>query len=126
MTALAALLFTVLAAAVVLFQLALVWGAPYGALTLGGTYKGALPLPVRVVPALSAILLAAFAMVVLIRADLVLPQWALQARSLIWLVIAYCAVGVAANFFTPSRRERTLWLPVVSLMLVSSAITAFA
>lgn len=124
LSTLAAHSFSLLAAAVVAFQIALVCGAPFGDITLGGKYRGSLPLRVRVVPAFSACLLAGFAVVVAARAGLAFPALAAVSRTLVWIVVAYCVVGVFANFFTPSPRERKVWLPVVSLMLLTSVIVA--
>ena len=121
---LAALFFALLAAAVVLFQFALICGAPFGQITLGGKYPGRLPPIVRLVPAFSAVLLCGFALVVVARAGIGWPALAASSRTLVWFVVAYCAAGVLANFFTPSRHERRVWLPVVLLMLVSSSIVA--
>lgn len=121
---LAAQLFALLAAVVVVFQAGLIFGAPLGHLTLGGKYQGRLPPLVRLVPALSAVLLSAFACVVLARAGLAFPRMAASAPLLVWFVVAYCAVGVLANLFTPSAKERAIWLPVVLLMLVTSSLVA--
>jgi hypothetical protein len=120
----AALAFAVLAAMVVLFQVTLAAGMPWGHLTLGGRFSGRLPWRIRPVAALSAILLAAFAVIVLVRAGLMLPAWMTLSRAYIWVVVAYCAVGTVAHLITPSRAERRLWLPVVAAMLACSLITA--
>lgn len=119
-----ALLFVTLVAAVTVFQVALVLGAPLGEFTLGGKYRGRLPAAIRLVPALSALLLCGFAAVVVARAGLAFPELSGPAPVLIWLVVAYCAVGALANFFTPSQRERAIWFPVVLLMLITSFIVA--
>lgn len=124
LTTMSALGFAVLAAFVIAFQLALAFGAPWGELTLGGKYPGRLPPAMRLVPILSGGLLCGFAVLVLARAGLAFSGLSASSRPLVWIVVAYCTVGVAANFFTPSRRERALWLPVVLLMLISSAIVA--
>lgn len=120
----AAQLFALLAAAAVVFQVALMCGAPLGEFTLGGKYPGRLPLTIRLMPAFSGILLSGFALVVVARAGLAFPALAASSRLLVWFVVAYCAVGVVANYFTPSRRERLVWLPVVLLMLVTSITVA--
>lgn len=121
-----ALFFAILAVAVTVFQAALVFGAPLGEFTLGGKYRGRLPAAIRVVPALSALLLCGFAVVVLARAGIAFPELSGSSPVLTWLVVAYCALGVVANFFTPSRRERVVWLPVVLLMLITSFIVAIS
>ena len=121
---LAALFFALLAAAVVVFQVALVCGAPWGEWTLGGKYAGPLPRRIRPVAALSAVLLMGLSMGVVARAGVAFPAWAASSQVLAWFVVGYCVVGVLANYFTPSRRERMVWLPVVLLMLVTSTIVA--
>lgn len=121
-----ALLFAILAAAAAVFQIALVLGAPFGEFTLGGKYRGRLPRLIRLVPAFSAVLLCGFAVVVVARAGIAFPEMSGPSRVLVWFVVAYCAVGAFANFFTPSRRERAVWLPAVLFMLASSLIVAIA
>ncbi|HPG60965.1 MAG TPA: hypothetical protein PK586_03090 [Casimicrobium sp.] len=56
----AALLFVAASCVVGVFQIALALGAPWGELTLGGRWRGSLPLAVRLIPLLSVALLALF------------------------------------------------------------------
>jgi hypothetical protein len=124
MTETAAVLFCLLALLVGAFQFALVVGAPWGEFTLGGRWKGSLPAHVRGLSLLSLLLLAVFAAVVVARAGLAFTEFLPHATKLAWCVVAYCAVGVAANAATPSRRERAVWLPVVLCMFVLSILVA--
>jgi hypothetical protein len=80
----------------------------------------------RAVAILSAALLIVFALVVAARAGSILPEWDPVARKLVWVVVAYSALGVVANSVTPSRWERLVWLPVVLTMLVCSLIVAIS
>jgi uncharacterized membrane protein SirB2 len=121
-----ALLFGALSLVVAAFQVALVLGAPWGEYTLGGRWSGALPVAVRVLPGLSAVLLLFFAVVVAARAGVAFPSIAEFAFTGVWAVVAYCALGSIANAFTPSRRERMIWLPVVLGMLVLSLVVALS
>ena len=122
----AALLFSAASGVVALFQFALALGAPWGEFTLGGRWKGTLPAMVRFIPVFSIVLLGFFCQVVLARAGVQglvpwePPHWAA------WTVVAYCVLGCIANAASPSRRERQLWLPVVSAMLVASTIVALS
>ena len=109
--------FSVLTAAVAAFQLALVGGAPWGALTQGGRFVGALPSSARAIAAFSALLLLAF--IGIVRAHASAVQAPRFPRA-IWVVVAYCALGILANAITPSVRERALWLPVVIVMFATS------
>ncbi len=126
MTELCAWIFMVMTLLTVLFQLALALGAPWGEWTLGGRHRGVLPGLWRLVPIVSAALLVAFVAVVATRAQLSFPEWYEESRSLIWIVIVYSALGCVANAATRSAKERRLWLPVVSVMLVTSAVIGFS
>ena len=120
----AALVFLVLTVVTIVFQLALAAGAPWGELTWGGKFPGALPARMRAAAVFSALLLAAFGVVVAVRAGLLTAGWAPLSRRLIWAIVAYCAVGVLANAATPSKWERRIWLPVVLALLLSSVVLA--
>ncbi len=109
--------FSVLTAVVVAFQVALVAGAPWGALTQGGRFVGALPPSARAIAAFSALLLLAFIGIVRSHARAERPA---RFPRAIWVVVAYCALGMVVNAITPSMWERALWLPVVMLMFASS------
>lgn len=122
----AARLFTLCAAGAIGFQLALIGGAPWGALTQGGMWPGALPVAARAVAGVSAVLLIGMIAIVRARAGLVAGSWAVRGARLVWLVVGYCVLGVVLNAVTPSAAERRLWLPVVALMLVSSLRVAVA
>ncbi|MEC5399012.1 hypothetical protein [Uliginosibacterium sp. H1] len=126
MSSLAASVFSVLALAGFAFQVALVAGAPWGELTLGGRWHGRLPPVGRAIAAGSAVLILLFAAIVLARAGLAFDDSWLARRPLAWGVVAYCGLGVLANAATRSRRERALWLPVVAVMLLSSLLVALA
>ncbi|WP_419320208.1 hypothetical protein ACN2C7_04965 [Caulobacter sp. ErkDOM-E] len=109
----AGLAFAALMSLVVLFQIALILGAPWGHLTLGGQWSGALPLKVRVIPVISILLLLAMTRIALGASGLRTP-WG--PRWLIWLVCAYMALGITMHIVTPSAAERMLWLPVLTLL----------
>ncbi len=119
-------LLLILLALVCLFQLALIAGAPWGELTLGGRWRGRLPLAVRAIPAISLLLLIGFMDIVAARAGLAFPEWAARSQSLIWVVVAYCGLGIVANAATPSARERRLWLPVLIVLTALSLGLALA
>jgi hypothetical protein len=121
----AAIVFAVGTAVVILFQIALAFGAPWGEFTLGGRHRGQLPGAWRLVPVVSLLLLLAFVWVVLIRAGITGAAYLDLSRTLIWFVVGYCALGCVANTMTPSPRERMIWLPVVALMFVCSVYVAW-
>ena len=122
----AVIVFALLTGLVTAFQIALLFGAPWGELTLGGKYQGTLPGRARLIPLVSAILLIGFAVIVVSRAGLAFPGLRGASTYLVWVVVVYCALGCVANAITPSRRERRLWLPVVFLLLVTSVVVALS
>jgi len=124
MTEAAAIVFIGSCLFVAVFQVALMLGMPWGELTQGGRFQGRLPPLARGVAAASALLLAGFAAVAAARAGLAFAGLHAAAGWLMWIVVAYCAIGTVLNGITPSHRERRLWLPVVAVMLVTSVVVA--
>jgi hypothetical protein len=108
------MVFAALSCAVVLFHLAVILGAPWGRLTMGGRWPGVLPGPARVLSGLSAALTVGMA-VVLWRND---PVWA------VWVVVGITVLSVIANAATPSQAERLVWLPVAIAMALSALSVA--
>jgi hypothetical protein len=109
---------------VALFQLALVLGAPWGALTQGGANHGQLPASARGVAAGSAVVLVVLALGLLARAG----QGPLTAAPrivvtvLAWTAMFYSAVGLVLNLITPSAMERAVWAPVTAALLALTAV----
>ena len=97
-------------------QLGLILGAPWGRLTLGGRWPGVLPLAVRPLAGLAALLLIWLITVVLDHAGLIAagyPGW------MIWPALVLTILTTIANLATPSRPERMLWGPVTVIMSAS-------
>jgi len=116
--------FNALVTVVIVFQIALAFGMPWGELTWGGKFPGVLPMYMRGACILSAILLMAFALVVSVRAGLLLSSWQQASKTFIWVVIVYGALGVIANAVSPSYWERAIWLPVALVLLACGLIVA--
>jgi len=116
----AALTFAAATGLVIAFQLALAAGVPWGAYAMGGAYPGQFPPLMRVLALVQSALLSSMMGVVLARADVALPHWSRAARRLIWGVVAISALSLVMNLATPSAAERALWVPVVTVLLVSS------
>ena len=124
MSKIAASIYTVVAAGLTLFQLALAAGAPWGEFAMGGAFPGQFPPTMRVAAVIQAALIAGMATVVLARAGIFFTGWMRRARWLIWIVVGYGVIGLVLNLITPSAGERALWAPVALVMLVSSVIVA--
>jgi hypothetical protein len=118
--AVAAIIFSLVTAGVVGFQLALALGAPWGSYAMGGAFPDRFPPAMRVIAVAQAALLAAMAGLMLSLAGLALPQWSAAPVWLGWAVVAFSAVSLVLNSLTPSIGERRIWVPVAIVMLGSS------
>jgi hypothetical protein len=123
-TTIAALVFTVAAAGVVVFQSALALGAPWGSYAMGGAIPGRFPPPMRLAALIQASVVAFIALAVLSAAGLVLPDLAAAYPWLIWLVVVLSAVALFLNAISRSAGERRLWVPVTAVLLLSSLLVA--
>ena len=122
----AALIFSALCLIVIVFQFALVLGAPWGEYTMGGELKGALPPRRRAAAGVQIVILILFALVALTRAGLILPDFYGFSRVAIWVIAAFFVLGSYMNWTSKSKKERYLWGPVNVLMLASSLILALS
>lgn len=123
-TTLAGIVFAVAAIGVILFQLALALGAPWGAYAMGGTFPGRYPPALRVAALVQAVVIGGLAVVVLSAAGIVLPGLASDLPWLIWVAVAFSAIAVVLNAISRSAGERRVWVPVTLVMLASSLLVA--
>jgi hypothetical protein len=122
----AARLFATFTVVAILFEIALAAGVPWGEIAWGGNYPGTLPTELRVASMVQAFILLAMLFVVVIRAGIIFPALLPISKRLVWVVVAYCALGVIVNAITPSFWERIIWVPVLTICFVSSLIVAKA
>ncbi|WP_309710098.1 hypothetical protein [Pseudolysinimonas sp.] len=127
----AAIVALILFALLIVFQLALALGAPWGRAAYGGQTAGVLPVHFRVASAVAVVVWAAVALIVVRRAGL--PVWTPLPVSwlpvVVWIVVGLLVIAVVMNAITPSALERAIWLPFTLLLLASTltvAITALA
>ena len=122
--AFAAYLFSVLIAFVVAFQLALALGAPWGEMAMGGKFPGRLPPRMRIAALVQIVVLVCIALIVLTRAGVILDEFASLSKSVIWAVVVFSLIGAILNTITPSKKERTLWVPVSLVLLICATYVA--
>lgn len=128
MSALAAVFFCVILAALAVFQVALIAGAPLGHLAWGGQDR-VLPRTKRVGSVVSVVLYAAFALLALERANLIdlVPGGAeAVVRVLMWIVFAYLVLGIPMNLVSRSKPERYVMAPVAAVLAVLALLVALA
>lgn len=121
-----AYIFSALTAVVVVFQLALALGKPWGEMAMGGKFPGRLPPKMRVAALVQMVPLVLIALVVLTRANLIFGEYFEFSKSAIWFVVAFCLVGSILNTITPSKKERMLWAPVTVALLICSFVVAMS
>ena len=119
-----ALLFSTLIGVVIIFQLMLAAGMPWGSYAMGGKYPGKYPPAMRVASIIQAIILTFIAFIVLSKADLIFPGWNTFTKTAIWFVVCFSIVATILNFITRSVWERRIWGPVSLLLLITSIIVA--
>lgn len=123
-TQLAAIVFAIAALGVVVFQLALALGAPWGAYAMGGAFPGRFPAAMRVAAVVQAVIIALLAVAVLSAAGLAWPELVGAQPWLIWVPVIVSAVSLGLNAISRSAGERRIWVPVAVLMLATSLLVA--
>ncbi len=127
LTLLAAVVALVLFAGLVVFQLALALGAPWGRAAYGGQNPGVLPHRLRVSSVVSAVVWTGVALVVGRHGGI--PAWAPLPDAwlpvAIWVVVGVLALAVVLNTITRSTVERAIWAPASLLMLAATLVGAF-
>lgn len=113
MIQIAALAYAGICVLTLLFQAAVIAGAPWGHLTQGGRFEGALPLSGRVAAVVSCAVLVAMGFGILSAAGL-WPNWPGWTG---WVVLGLQVLSTGMNWITPSAPERRIWGPVTTVML---------
>ncbi|WP_145320138.1 hypothetical protein [Paenibacillus xylanexedens] len=121
-----AIVFTVLILIVILFQIALAAGLPWGEYAMGGKFPGKYPVSMRFACIIQIAILAFMGIVVLSKSRSLVREWSAFADIAIWFIVGYLVLGTILNLITRSVWERRIWAPVTLLMLVSSIIVAIS
>ena len=122
--AIAAIIFSILIVIIVLFQMGLAIGMPWGEYAMGGYFPGRFPWKLRLLAIFQGILLIIFAVIVLDKADLFRFEYFLIPSIAIWFVVAFSLITSILNFITKSKKERKIWFPTSILLLITSLIVA--
>ncbi|MEY4898587.1 MAG: hypothetical protein RL294_398 [Actinomycetota bacterium] len=117
----AALIQAVISLGVVVFQLALVAGAPWAEYTMGGQNKGRLPRSLRIGAAVSAAIMLAQAGHYLAQAGVIPKLLDPNGNNVVnWIWFGFSIAGLILNSISRSKKERNTWVPV---LLASSVCT---
>jgi hypothetical protein len=117
--ALPAYVFTILTGIVILFQMGLAAGLPWGAASMGGKFPGKYPKQMRWVAGLNIFILIFLSLIVLCKAGRLLPAFYEFSHYGIWAVVAFSCIGTILNTITPSKIER-IWAPVALTQTICS------
>lgn len=98
---------------IIVFQICLIAGAPWGRLTQGGAHAGKLPKRNRIAAGLSAVLLLGLGVSIMSAAGY-WPNWPIWTG---WAALATTILSAVLNLITPSKPERLLWGPITLTML---------
>ncbi|MET3810702.1 hypothetical protein [Arthrobacter sp. UYEF3] len=105
-----------LLAALAIFQVSLIAGAPLGGMAWGGQHR-VLPAKLRIASGISIAVYALFAYAALARADLVTPLISTTFTSItVWVLTAYFALGVLMNGISRSKPERLVMAPTALVL----------
>jgi hypothetical protein len=120
-----AFVLTVLLALLALFQLTLISGAPWGRFAWGGQNR-VLPARQRVGSAVSILIYALIAAIVLDRGGVIdaLPQPISEIA--IWVVLGFFFVSILPNLASRSRPEKFTMVPVTIVLAVLSLLVALS
>jgi hypothetical protein len=118
-----AILATVVLGGLALFQVGLAVGMPWGRLAWGGQHE-VLPSRLRTGSAVSIVLYAAIAAVLLTAAGLVRLVPDRITTVAVWVLVGYFVLGIMLNAVSRSAAERAVMTPVVALLASCSLLVA--
>lgn len=114
-----------LLAGLAVLQICVAAGAPWGRFVWGGSHR-ALPRNLRFASAVSVLLYAGFAAVLLSRAGVLPGGDSLAVRVLTWVLFGYFTLGIVMNAVSRSRAERLTMTPVCAVLAVATLVVALS
>ncbi len=123
---LAIFLFTVAALPILILQLGLILGAPWGRMAMGGKFGDVFSPKLRVSAAVQLLIVVISVMVVLARGGVLFDSFFEHSSLAIWCVVALYLVSSVLNLITSSKVERMLGAPTAITMFFSSLTVALS
>ncbi|SFB08035.1 hypothetical protein SAMN04488072_106238 [Lentibacillus halodurans] len=100
-----------------IFQVLLTLGYPFGEFTLGGYYK-ILPKKLRIVSAVSALILLFMGLVLLKHSNVLNGLDFLPTNILVWIIIISLGLMTLANLISQSKKERHTMTPLSGVAFI--------
>lgn len=119
------IIFTCLVGIILIFQLALVFGAPLGAYTLGGK-AGKLSRGKRIYLLLEVVLTILALLIVYVQSQLIIQTYYNFANWAIWFVVAFYLFISLTHMINRNQWQRCIWAPVYIVLLTASVFIAFS
>lgn len=119
-----AILFTAVLGLLVLFQLALAFGAPWGRFAWGGQHTGVLPTGYRIGSAVSVLVYVVIALLAFDRVGVLQLVPDAVSRVGMWIVFGLLAAGVVMNAISRSKHERVTATPVALVLALLAFLIA--
>ena len=123
MSAVAAVVATVILVALAVLQASVAAGAPLGRFVWGGQHQ-TLPTRLRIGSAVSVLLYAGFALVLLSRAGVLPGRETGFVIVTTWVLFAYLALGILGNLASRSKFERWTMAPTSGVLAAAAMIVA--
>ncbi|WP_096156235.1 hypothetical protein [Bacillus sp. FJAT-45066] len=110
---------------VAVFQVLLSLGYPYGEYAMGGYYK-VLPIKLRLVSAVNALILLFMGFVFLQHANVINGIDFLATNILVWCFTIFLGLNTLANIFSRSKKERLIMTPLSGVTFILCILIALS
>lgn len=123
---LAAIIILIIFTSLAIFQVSLVFGAPFGHFAWGGQNK-VLPLQFRIGSIISVLLYVLFCLIALDKShtrNIFKKQQVSQIGS--WVIVGYSFVGIFMNGLSKSNSERNLMTPLTAIIFLLFLLIAMS
>lgn len=121
----AAIVASLLLAALAVVQIGVAAGKPWGRLVWGGRHR-VLPTRLRVASAVSVVVYAGFAAVLLSRAGALPASGTAFVVVTTWVLVGYFALGIVMNLASRSIAERRTMAPACTVLTAAALVVALA
>jgi hypothetical protein len=115
---------TVVLGVLVVFQLALAFGAPWGRFAWGGQHPGVLPARLRIGSAVSVLVYAVIALLAFDLAGVIDLVPTAVAQVGMWIVFGFFVLGTIMNAISRSKAERYAATPIAFVLAVLTLVIA--